>query len=78
MKDDNGKGVFFVFDGFDEFPANLRTSMDTSAIMKVINGTFLPRSTIVITSRPSATACLQPPLESVNAKHIGFAEVEIQ
>ena len=78
VKEENGKGVLFVFDGFDEFPADLRK---TSAVMNVIKGTFLPRSTIVLTSRPSATADLQPFLESVNAKHIevvGFAETDIQ
>ena len=78
VKEENGKGVLFVFDGFDEFPADLRK---TSPVMKVIKGTFLPRSTIVLTSRPSATADLQPFLVSVNAKHIevvGFAETDIQ
>ena len=78
VKETNGKGVLFVFDGFDEFPADLR---ETSAVMKVIKGTFLPRSTVVLTSRPSATADLQPFLVSVNAKHIevvGFAETDIQ
>ena len=78
VKEENGKGALFVFDGFDEFPADLR---ETSPVMKVIKGTFLPRSTIVLTSRPSVTADLQPFLESVNAKHIevvGFAETDIQ
>ena len=78
VKEENGKGVLFVFDGFDEFPADLR---ETSPVMKVIKGTFLPRSTVVLTSRPSATADLQPFLVSVNARHIevvGFAETDIQ
>ena len=78
VKEENGKGVLFVFDGFDEFSADLR---EISPVMKVIKGTFLPRSTIVLTSRPSATADLQPFLDSVNAKHIevvGFAETNIQ
>ena len=78
VNEENGKGVLFVLDGFDEFPADLR---ETSAVMKVIKGRFLPRSTIVLTSRPSATADLQPFLKSVNAKHIevvGFAETNIQ
>ena len=81
VKEENGKGVLFVFDGFDEFPPNLRKSMDTSAVMKVINRTFLPRSSIVITSRSSATADLWPILKSTITKHIevvGFAETEVQ
>ena len=81
VKRRNGKGVLFVFDGFDELPADLRESMDTSAVMKVIKGTFLPHSTIVMTSRSSATADLQPFLNSLFTKHIevvGFAETEIQ
>ena len=78
VKEENGKGVLFVFDGFDEFPADLRK---TSPVVKVIKGTFLPRSTIVLTSRPSATADLQPFLNSLYTKHIevvGFAETDIQ
>ena len=83
VKEENGKGVLFVFDGFDELPADLRESIDTSisAVMEVIKGTFLPHSTIVITSRSSATADLQPFLNSPYTKHIevvGFAEAEIQ
>ena len=81
VKGRNGKGVLFVFDGFDELPADIREPMDTSAVMKVIKGTFLPHSTIVITSRSSATADLQPFLNSLYTKHIevvGFAETEIQ
>ena len=65
VKGRNGKGVLFVFDGFDELPADTRESMDTSAVMRVINGTFLPHSTIVMTSRSSATADLQPFLNSL-------------
>ena len=81
VKEENGKGVLFVFDGFDELPADVRESMDTSVVMEVIKGTFLPHSTIVITSKSSSTADLQPFLNSFYTKHIevvGFSETEIQ
>ena len=76
VKKESGKGVLFVFDGFENFPKNYSSR---SAVMKVIKGTFLPRSTIVITSRPSVD--LQHYMKSLNAKHIevvGFAETEVQ
>ena len=50
-----GKNVLFVLDGFDELPAKLRYN---SFIVKLIQGKHLPASTVVVTSRPSATADL--------------------
>ena len=55
VKEENGKGVLFVFDGFDEFPEDLRKSCDTCAVMKVIKGTFLPDATVLSYKRPTSS-----------------------
>ena len=51
-----GEGVLFVFDGFDEFPAKLRKS---SLVLEVISGLCLPKSKVLVTSRPSTKAELR-------------------
>ena len=78
---ENGKGVLFVFDGFDEYPPELRESSDSdSPVMNLLRGTReLPEATILVTSRPSIN--LQPLMRNKNTKHIeivGFGEEEIQ
>ena len=81
VKERNGKGVLFVVDGFDEFPADLRKSSDT-AVMKVIKETkYLPDATVVLTSRHSAVGDLDSFIKPAITKHIeivGFAEAEVQ
>ena len=73
-----GDGVLFVFDGFDEFPSNLRHN---SLVMDIISGSkYLPNATVLVTSRPSTSAELQTLLETAIDKHIevvGFSEKEI-
>ena len=74
----NGKGVLFVFDGFDEFPTELRNK---SLVTDIISGsTNLPKATVLVTSRPSATAQLQSMFQTGIGKHIevvGFSEKKI-
>ena len=73
-----GDGVLFVFHGFDEFPSELRKR---SLVMDIISGSkYLPRATVLVTSRPSASAQLQSLLQTGIGKHIevvGFSEKEI-
>ena len=73
-----GDGVLFVFDGFDEFPSELQ---EKSLVMDIIRGfLYLPRATVLVTSRPSASAQLQSLLQTGIGKHIevvGFSEKEI-
>ena len=73
-----GDGVLFVFDGFDEFPCELR---EKSLVMDIISGSkYLPKATVLVTSRPSASAKLQALLQTGIGKHIevvGFTEEEI-
>ena len=52
----NGTGVTFIIDGFDELSTELR---ETSFFRNLIEGDILPNARVVVTSRPSASACLQ-------------------
>ena len=73
-----GEGVLLVFDGFDEFPAELRKK---SLVAEVISGSYLPKATVLVTSRPSATAELLSVCQARVGKHIevvGFSDKEIQ
>ena len=71
IEDNSGEGVLFILDGFDEFPAELQKK---SRVMDIIrNPRYLPAATILVTSRPSSTAELQPLLDSVPMKHIQIA-----
>ena len=75
-----GEGVLFVFDGFDEFPAKFRKSCN-HPVVKVIEGSCLPKSKVIVTSRPSATADLQSLGQETIEKEIeivGFSQKEIQ
>ena len=77
VKRENGNGVLFVFDGFDEFPSELQ---EKSLVMDIISGSKLPKATVLVTSRPSASAQLQALLQTGIGKHIevvGFSEKEI-
>ena len=73
-----GEGVLFLFDGFDEFPAELRRK---SLVAEVISGFHLPKATVLVTSRPSATAELLSVCQAHVGKHIevvGFSDKKIQ
>ena len=73
-----GEGVLLVFDGFDEFPAELRRK---SLVAEVISGSYLPKATVLVTSRPSATAELLSVCQAHVGKRIevvGFSGKEIQ
>ena len=73
-----GEGVLLVFDGFDEFPAELRRK---SLVAEMIRGSYLPNATVLVTSRPSATAQLLSVCQAHVGKHIevvGFSGKEIQ
>ena len=56
----NGEGVLFLLDGFDELARDLQKK---SLVVNILNGKAYPKSSCIITSRPSATA--QLPLQAV-------------
>ena len=55
LEDNHGAGVTLIIDGFDELSTKLRQE---SFFRKLIEKTCLPEAKIVVTSRPSASACL--------------------
>ena len=66
----NGKGVVFLIDGFDEYPIELQNK---SFVYQLICSRILQKATVVVTSRPNATSKL------LNVVHkrveiLGFAE----
>ena len=55
LQNNNGLGVTLIIDGFDELSTELH---QTSFFRKVIEGDVLHNARVVVTSRPSASACL--------------------
>ena len=55
LEDKHGAGVTLIIDGFDELSAELRHE---SFFRELIEKRCLPKARIVVTSRPSASACL--------------------
>ena len=50
--DREGKGVLVVLDGYDELPISLRHQ---GLLIKLLKGEVLPKCSVLVTSRPSAT-----------------------
>ena len=67
-----GKDVVFLFDGFDEFPEELRKS---SLIVDILKRKVLPYCALVVSSRPHATVHLRE-RATVRVDILGFTEVE--
>ena len=55
LQSNDGVGVTLIIDGFDELSTELR---QTSFFRKLIEGDVLYNARVVVTSRPSASACL--------------------
>ena len=66
----SGQDVAFLMDGFDEYPPSLRKD---SIILNIIMHKTLPKSTVVVTSRPVATASLHNHVDR-RIEILGFAE----
>ena len=79
IEDQDGAGTLFVLDGFDELPSHQRVS--NSIFTDLIHGIYLPKSVVVVTSRPSATAEFlhnYKPLISRHAEILGFTQDNIE
>ena len=75
VSESQGSGVLFILDGFDELPKTLQKE---GFLLDLIRGNVLPASTVLVTSRPSATAQL---LTSCSPKHIeilGFTQESVK
>ena len=74
-----GKGVFLLFEGYDELPEELRS--ESSIFLDVITGRDLPEATVLITSRPWASEFLHRECKENISQHIeilGFTKGNIQ
>ena len=73
-----GRKLLLILEGFDEVPASKRT-MD-SIFVRLFRGQELPNATVILTTRPSASAELRQFCNSVNSRRIeivGFGKKEI-
>ena len=74
-----GKGMLFVFDGFDELPREQR--QEGSVYIDLLKGRLLPETTIIVTSRPSVSAELWILCQHSIDRHlkvVGFTKEEIR
>jgi len=65
-----GENMAIIFDGYDELPKELRQN---SFVANLINRKFLPLCSLIITSRPTASACLHKVVER-RVEILGFTE----
>ena len=73
-----GHGLLLILEGFDEAPASIRT-MD-SIFVRLFRGQELPKATVILTTRPSASAELRQFCKGKNSRRIeivGFGKKEI-
>ena len=65
--DQDGAGVMFVLDGYDELPASLRHH---GMLVKLLKGEVLPQCTVVVTTRTSATRDLYMTCRPQMQRHV--------
>ena len=73
-----GRGLLLILEGFDEAPASKQT-MD-SIFIRLFTGQELPKATVILTTRPSASAELRKHCKGKNCRIIeivGFGKKEI-
>ena len=78
LEDTCGKHTLIILEGLDELPRHLLTQ--PSVFTRLLDGTELPDATILVTSRPSATAQLWENWKSRISKHVeilGFTDQNI-
>ena len=74
--DNYGEGILFVLDGFDELPVTLQNE---GFLTELIEGEHLPACTVLVTSRPSASAKivkLSPQAKRIEV--LGFTEESVR
>ena len=73
-----GQGLLLILEGFDEAPASKRTT--DSIFVRLFTGQELPKATVILTTRPSASAGLRQFCKGKNFRRIeivGFGKKEI-
>ena len=77
VSDCQGRGILFILDGFDELPKQLQQK---GFLLDLIKGRVLPESTVLVTSRPSATGELLTSCRPQIQKHVevlGFTQQSV-
>ena len=75
----DGRGVFLVLEGYDELTEDQRT--EGSILNKLLIGDYLPKATIMVTSRPLASDSLCPEFRESVDQHVevlGFNDEDIK
>ncbi len=72
-----GRGVLFVLDGWDEFGPGLESDSIVSMLICKSDELDVPYSTLLLTSRPIASAALQP-LATSRVDIVGFTPDEVR
>ena len=78
IEESQGEGLLLVLEGFDEAAPSLQK--EDSLLLNIICGRLLPKATILVTSRPSATAVIHRTCASRISQHIevlGFTKEDI-
>ena len=70
-----GRDMLFILDGFDELP---KTLQEESFLLDLIRGGILPASTVLVTSRPSATAELCTSCRPKHIEILGFTQESVE
>ena len=73
--ENDGEGVCFVIDSLEEYCS--QTCKEKSVIIKLLNKKLLPRSMIIVFSRPSATSLVQNDLVGKHIEVFGFSKEQI-
>ena len=78
VPNNQGKGMLFVLDGFDELPKSLQRE---GVLVDLVQKSILPKSTVLVTSRPAAMDKLLTISKPVIAKRIeilGFSQESVE
>ena len=70
-----GRDMLFILDGFDELPKSLQKE---SFLLDLMRGHVLTKSTVVVTSRPSATAQLRTSCRPKHIEILGFTQESVE
>ena len=78
IRDTFGDRVLIIFDGYDELSSFQKT--ETSIFNQILESTLLPSASVIVTSRPVATATLPDDFKDHTQQHIevvGFTKRDI-
>ena len=78
IRDTFGERVLIIFDGYDELSKLQKT--ETSIFNQILESTLLPSASVIVTSRPVATATLPDAFKDHTQQHIevvGFTKRDI-